>query len=99
MRDLQRLVYPSGHPYRKDSIGTEETVKDLERSDVKDYFENVISKATTLIAFAGQFKKDEVVGWAARTFATRSEKKIFFTSRGRHTRFDCDWSSDVCSSD
>jgi zinc protease len=29
-----------------------------------------------LIAFAGQFKKDEVVGWAARTFATRSEKKI-----------------------
>ena len=76
MRDLQRLVYPSGHPYRKDRFGTAETVKDLERSDVKDYFENVISKAATLIAFAGQFKKDEVVGWAARTFATRSEKKI-----------------------
>src|SRR6059036_3791584 len=76
MRDLQRLVYPSGHSYRKDRCGTAEKVKDLERSDVKDYFENVMSKATTLIAFAGQFKKDEVVGWAARTFATRSEKKI-----------------------
>src|SRR2546430_10695775 len=24
---------------------------------------------------------------------------IFFSSRRRHTRFDCDWSSDVCSSD
>src|SRR2546430_13752144 len=24
---------------------------------------------------------------------------VFFSSRGRHTRFDCDWSSDVCSSD
>src|SRR5438270_6741552 len=24
---------------------------------------------------------------------------FFFTSRRRHTRFDCDWSSDVCSSD
>src|SRR2546430_4514656 len=24
---------------------------------------------------------------------------FFFSSRGRHTRFDCDWSSDVCSSD
>src|SRR2546430_11571898 len=24
---------------------------------------------------------------------------IFVTSRRRHTRFDCDWSSDVCSSD
>src|SRR2546430_13517642 len=24
---------------------------------------------------------------------------FFFPSRRRHTRFDCDWSSDVCSSD
>src|SRR2546430_15783796 len=24
---------------------------------------------------------------------------VFFSSRRRHTRFDCDWSSDVCSSD
>src|SRR2546430_11918405 len=25
--------------------------------------------------------------------------EIFFSSRRRHTIFDCDWSSDVCSSD
>src|SRR2546427_2952100 len=30
---------------------------------------------------------------SARTFF------FFFSSRRRHTRFDCDWSSDVCSSD
>src|SRR5688572_33462939 len=24
---------------------------------------------------------------------------LFFASRRRHTMFDCDWSSDVCSSD
>src|SRR4029077_21292842 len=24
---------------------------------------------------------------------------LFFSSRRRHTRFKCDWSSDVCSSD
>src|SRR6266853_2630185 len=31
----------------------------------------------------------------------QSEKAFFFffSSRRRHTRFDCDWSSDVCSSD
>src|SRR2546430_13438160 len=29
--------------------------------------------------------------WSGRCF--------FFSSRRRHTRFDCDWSSDVCSSD
>src|SRR2546430_11893718 len=28
-----------------------------------------------------------------------SDVCFFFSSRRRHTRFDCDWSSDVCSSD
>src|SRR2546427_11344030 len=31
--------------------------------------------------------------WAFSSFC------FFFSSRRRHTRFDCDWSSDVCSSD
>src|SRR2546430_16783165 len=29
----------------------------------------------------------------------RMQDVFFFSSRRRHTRFDCDWSSDVCSSD
>src|SRR2546430_16244502 len=29
----------------------------------------------------------------------RLHPSSFVPSRGRHTRFDCDWSSDVCSSD
>src|SRR2546430_1291825 len=29
----------------------------------------------------------------------RTTGYFFFSSRRRHTRFDCDWSSDVCSSD
>lgn len=74
MRELQRLVYPPQHPYRKDRFGTAETVKDLGRSDVKDYFDNAISTSPALIAFAGQFKKDEVVDWAAKTFGTRDKK-------------------------
>ncbi len=75
MRELQGVVYPPGHPYGKDRFGTAETVKDLGRSDVKGYFDNMISTAPALIAFAGQFKKEEVVDWAARTFGTRDEKK------------------------
>src|SRR2546427_7551660 len=31
--------------------------------------------------------------------AVQSLARFFFSSRRRHTRFDCDWSSDVCSSD
>src|SRR5256886_4118498 len=30
---------------------------------------------------------------------SRTLRCFFFSSRRRHTRFDCDWSSDVCSSD
>src|SRR2546430_10766982 len=29
----------------------------------------------------------------------RNFRPLLFASRRRHTRFDCDWSSDVCSSD
>src|SRR2546430_13079491 len=31
--------------------------------------------------------------------AHRPEARLFFSSRSRHTGFDCGWSSDVCSSD
>src|SRR5690242_18106839 len=34
----------------------------------------------------------------ARHLAT-SQQMFFFSSRRRHTRLTCDWSSDVCSSD
>src|SRR5256886_9316130 len=37
------------------------------------------------------------MGW--RPLAIESVWLFFFSSRRRHTRFDCDWSSDVCSSD
>src|SRR5689334_24396512 len=30
---------------------------------------------------------------------SRSPPDFFFSSRRRHTRWNCDWSSDVCSSD
>src|SRR2546430_5110472 len=29
----------------------------------------------------------------------QKDRSLFISSRRRHTRFDCDWSSDVCSSD
>src|SRR5256886_7812639 len=36
-------------------------------------------------------------GWCSMSFVFVCF--FFFSSRRRHTRFDCDWSSDVCSSD
>src|SRR2546430_8184953 len=37
--------------------------------------------------------------WYRPTATSRVWFVFFFSSRRRHTRFDCDWSSDVCSSD
>src|SRR2546430_6678808 len=38
--------------------------------------------------------------WERRGTASAGvSSELFFSSRRRHTRFDCDWSSDVCSSD
>src|SRR2546430_9872050 len=36
--------------------------------------------------------------WWKAVFGS-GQYRDFFSSRRRHTRFDCDWSSDVCSSD
>src|SRR2546430_11462990 len=37
--------------------------------------------------------------WRGSGTGARGIQLFFFSSRRRHTRFDCDWSSDVCSSD
>src|SRR2546430_1183022 len=42
------------------------------------------------------FAKVEIAGQGARRYF---QWLVVFSSRRRHTRFDCDWSSDVCSSD
>src|SRR5688572_30955257 len=38
------------------------------------------------------------MGSIIETFPGCKFRVFFFSSRRRHTRFDCDWSSDVCSS-
>src|SRR5256886_11760434 len=40
-----------------------------------------------------------VCGEQGRDDRTADAHTVFLSSRVRHTRFDCDWSSDVCSSD
>src|SRR2546430_8571438 len=39
------------------------------------------------------------VGFNGFCHSQLNSYSFFFSSRRRHTRFDCDWSSDVCSSD
>src|SRR2546430_5719791 len=58
--------------------------------------------ACAIISFAAHATSSEVTG--RRTCMCGIVRSTltylsFFSSRRRHTRFDCDWSSDVCSSD
>src|SRR3990167_2160051 len=39
------------------------------------------------------------LGISELSHLARNEHPFCFRGKGRHTRFDCDWSSDVCSSD
>src|SRR2546430_12309179 len=44
--------------------------------------------------------QEELLEMTRRRFLSEWRALVFFfSSRRRHTRFDCDWSSDVCSSD
>src|SRR2546430_11321528 len=43
--------------------------------------------------------KSAAMSTAKLTYGGAAYRCFFFSSRRRHTRFDCDWSSDVCSSD
>ena len=51
--------------------------------------------------FWGTVRRKVSVSWLEVTpiSSSVSSMSIFFSSRRRHTRSLCDWSSDVCSSD
>ena len=49
--------------------------------------------------YQGIDRKSVVQGKSVDLGGRRIIKKIFFSSRRRHTRLQGDWSSDVCSSD
>src|SRR2546430_12791198 len=52
--------------------------------------------STLMFTRIGMFVLDRVGVWSGDSVV---KFFFFFSSRRRHTRFDCDWSSDVCSSD
>src|SRR3989442_4310389 len=75
LNELHRFVYPPKHPYRRDKLGTSESVKSIQRRDLLTHFENVPSKAQAIIAFAGGLKRDELLSWAEESFQGRTESQ------------------------
>ncbi len=73
MRELQSLIYPPKHPYRRDRFGTSDSVKNIDRTRLREYFDDTVRTAPVIVAFAGQFKREDVTGWTIRTFGERQE--------------------------
>ncbi len=73
LKELHRLVYPFKHPYRRDKLGTSDSVKSVQRSDLVDYFESVARKAQVIVALAGDLHTDELIAWAEESFGGRAE--------------------------
>src|SRR3989442_7278028 len=72
LRELQEAVYPEEHPYRRDRHGTPQSVKLLQREEVKDYFDNTVAKAPVLLSFAGDIEAEEAGGRGCRALACRA---------------------------
>src|SRR5256886_8923226 len=70
---------------------------------VTAYYAIPVGYESTIGELARVFNEEEHLGAELRVtqLADRrcAMRIFFFSSRRRHTRFDCDWSSDVCSSD
>ncbi len=83
MKELSSMVYPSGHSYRRDKFGTADTVKGLDRTDVRTYFDNVVATGPAIVAFAGQLKRKDKTSWVRHTFGERDENKKIDLRNGR----------------
>src|SRR2546430_711518 len=67
-------------------------------SDDCDQVQHVRGEGATVKAPGQVISAEEIHTLVLHGMLTASGV-FFFSSRRRHTRFDCDWSSDVCSSD
>src|SRR2546430_2311559 len=101
-----RLLLHSGQHHTKDS----EPMSTINFSQVVQAMLSVSDKISDLIFSPGRPPQVELIGKLSPVNLPGMEmltpahtagiaKAFFFSSRRRHTRFDCDWSSDVCSSD
>src|SRR2546422_10393561 len=73
LRELQEAVYPKEHPYRRDRHGTPQSVKLLQREDVKDYFDNTVTNAPVLLSFAGDIETEEAAKKGTRSLPSRKK--------------------------
>src|SRR2546430_633685 len=89
---INHVFAPFNPPYRE---GISEGGYRKFWTTVANYYSDV---ARLIGEWMGVMPRDTTV-MIVSSYGFRWGKTLFFSSRRRHTTFDCDWSSDVCSSD
>src|SRR2546430_7375009 len=72
-------------------------VAEFHQGSSKGFLHDLIHFLTLSVASASKNKRP--LATSGLCSQKLKNPNFFFSSRRRHTRFDCDWSSDVCSSD
>lgn len=67
-REFKKLVYPT-HPYGTQIYGNAKSVPLITVSDVKLFHQNYFVPSNTIIGFAGNFKKDNIISFIKESFA------------------------------
>ncbi len=65
---VQRLVYPSDHPYRHTVIGSMEDIDAATLDDVADFFETFYTPNNAVLTLAGDFDPEAALGLIDRYF-------------------------------
>jgi zinc protease len=67
-RDLHELAYPAGHPYHRDTAGTQETVTKLSRDDLVAFHRRSYGPQTMIAVIAGDVQAAETLRLMQRYF-------------------------------
>lgn len=80
-RAANELLYPSDHPYHRPPLGTEATVRGLERSDLAAFHAAHYGPAQTVLVLAGDVDPDSILEEVQRFFGAwqRLERAPAFT--------------------
>lgn len=57
---LNRMMYPEGHPYRRDVIGTRQIIGHIPRETILDYYRKWYSPQNFTTVVVGDFKREEL---------------------------------------
>jgi zinc protease len=65
---IYRALFPAGHPYSWDVIGSMDDLSAASLEDVKGFFREYYAPNNATIAIVGDFKRDSALAWVRRYF-------------------------------